>query len=923
MSKKTLIIAEKPSVAADIARALGGFTKQQDFFESDEYVLSSAVGHLLELHEPEEYEVKRGKWSFAHLPVIPPEFALRPIERSEARLKVLAKLIKRKDVDGLINACDAGREGELIFRYIVQHTGARQPIRRLWLQSMTPAAIRDSFAALRSDVDMQPLADAARCRSEADWLIGINGTRAMTAFNSKDGGFFLTTVGRVQTPTLAIVVEREDRIRKFVSRAYWEVHAHFDCRAGSYKGRWFDPAFKKRDDDAEARAERVWTAAEAEAVVAACTGRPGTVHEEAKPTSQLSPLLFDLTSLQREGNARFGFSAKTTLSLAQALYEKHKALTYPRTDSRALPQDYVAVVQQTLQMMVGEPGTKRKAAVEGVPEYAPHAARILEKGWVRPNKRIFDDTKISDHFAIVPTLQAPAGLSEAEQKIYDLVVRRFLAVFHPAAEYLVTTRVTEVAGHHFKTEGKVLVEPGWLAVYGREAQADEASLVAVEPGETVKTASIEASALNTKPPARYTEATLLSAMEGAGKLVDDDELRAAMAGKGLGTPATRSAIIEGLIAERYMVRDGRDLHPTAKAFQLMTLLRGLGIDELTAPELTGEWEHRLALMEHGELERGTFMHEIAQMTQRMVERAKSYESDTVPGDYATLKTPCPKCGGTVQENYRRFACTNCDFSLPKHPGSRTFEYDEVEQLLKDGAVGPLTGFRSKMGRPFAAALKISPEFKLEFDFGNAAGEDDGTVVDFSGLTPLGPCPKCGSAVYEQPMAYVCEKSVGPARSCDFRSGRVILQQTIEAEQMRKLLSEGRTDLLRGFVSNRTRRKFAAFLVRKPDGSTGFEFEPRPARAGADAAAAGAAAKTAPAAKAAKRTSAAAGAAAAEQAAPARPATKTAAKAGTGAAAKSVAKSAVKAAGKTAAKSAAKKTPAAKAAPARAARKSAS
>ena len=923
MSKKTLIIAEKPSVAADIARALGGFTKQQDFFESDEYVLSSAVGHLLELHEPEEYEVKRGKWSFAHLPVIPPEFALRPIERSEARLKVLAKLIKRKDVDGLINACDAGREGELIFRYIVQHTGARQPIRRLWLQSMTPAAIRDSFAALRSDVDMQPLADAARCRSEADWLIGINGTRAMTAFNSKDGGFFLTTVGRVQTPTLAIVVEREDRIRKFVSRAYWEVHAHFDCRAGSYKGRWFDPAFKKRDDDAEARAERVWTAAEAEAVVAACTGRPGTVHEEAKPTSQLSPLLFDLTSLQREGNARFGFSAKTTLSLAQALYEKHKALTYPRTDSRALPQDYVAVVQQTLQMMVGEPGTKRKAAVEGVPEYAPHAARILEKGWVRPNKRIFDDTKISDHFAIVPTLQAPAGLSEAEQKIYDLVVRRFLAVFHPAAEYLVTTRVTEVAGHHFKTEGKVLVEPGWLAVYGREAQADEASLVAVEPGETVKTASIEATALNTKPPARYTEATLLSAMEGAGKLVDDDELRAAMAGKGLGTPATRSAIIEGLIAERYMVRDGRDLHPTAKAFQLMTLLRGLGIDELTAPELTGEWEHRLALMEHGELERGTFMHEIAQMTQRMVERAKSYESDTVPGDYATLKTPCPKCGGTVQENYRRFACTNCDFSLPKHPGSRTFEYDEVEQLLKDGAVGPLTGFRSKMGRPFAAALKISPEFKLEFDFGNAAGEDDGTVVNFSGLTPLGPCPKCGSAVYEQPMAYVCEKSVGPARSCDFRSGRVILQQTIEAEQMRKLLSEGRTDLLRGFVSNRTRRKFAAFLVRKPDGSTGFEFEPRPARAGADAAAAGAAAKTAPAAKAAKRTSAAAGAAAAEQAAPARPATKTAAKAGTGAAAKSVAKSAVKAAGKTAAKSAAKKTPAAKAAPARAARKSAS
>lgn len=835
MQKKTLIIAEKPSVAADIARALGGFSKHDDYFESEDYVLSSAVGHLLELHEPEEFEVKRGKWSFAHLPVIPPEFALRPIERSEARLKLLTKLIKRKDVGGLINACDAGREGELIFRYIVQHAGARQAIRRLWLQSMTPAAIREAFGKLRGDSDMQPLADAARCRSEADWLIGINGTRAMTAFNSKDGGFFLTTVGRVQTPTLAIVVEREDRIRKFVARPYWEVHASFACRAGQYEGRWFDPAFKRQDDEPEGRAERIWDERAAAAVVAACTGQAGAVSEESKPSSQLSPLLFDLTSLQRESNARFGFSAKTTLSLAQALYEKHKALTYPRTDSRALPQDYIKVVQQTLSLMVGGGKAKRGEHAPGMAEYAPHAARILEQGWVRPNKRVFDDTKISDHFAIVPTLQPPAALSEAEQKIYDLVVRRFLAVFHPPAEYLVTTRTTEIQGHRFRTEGRVLVEPGWLAVYGREAQAEQASLVPVDPGERVSTASIEARALQTKPPARYTEATLLSAMEGAGKLVDDDELRAAMEGKGLGTPATRAAIIEGLIAERYMVRDGRELHPTAKAFQLLTLLRGLGIEELTAPELTGEWEHRLALMEHGSLKRGTFMRDIAQMTRRMVERAKSYESDTVPGDYATLKTPCPKCGGVVQENYRRFACTSCDFSLPKHPASRAFEYEEVEQLLRDRAIGPLTGFRSKMGRPFAAALKISPEFKLEFDFGNNPTLEDATPVDFSGLVPLGPCPKCGANVYEQPMAYVCERSVGPARSCDFRSGRVILQQPIEPEQMRKLLDQGRTDLLRGFVSNRTRRKFAAYLVRKPDGSTGFEFEARPARPGAAAA----------------------------------------------------------------------------------------
>jgi DNA topoisomerase-3 len=815
---KALIIAEKPSVAADIARALGGFHKEADYFESDDYLLSSAVGHLLEIKAPEEYDVKRGKWSFAHLPVIPPHFDLQPIEKAEARLRVLTRLIKRKDVTRLINACDAGREGELIFRYIVQHAKARQPVARLWLQSMTPAAIREAFAQLRTDDEMLPLADAARCRSEADWLVGINGTRAMTAFNSKDGGFFLTTVGRVQTPTLTIVVDREERIRKFVPRDYWEVRASFGAKAGTYDGRWFDPDFRKPEDDEHARAERIWDQAKAEAIVAACTGKTGVVTEEAKPSSQSAPLLFDLTSLQREANGRFGFSAKTTLSLAQALYEKHKVLTYPRTDSRALPEDYVAVAKKTVD------------SLGGLREYAPFAKAIAKGGWIKPNKRIFDNSKVSDHFAIIPTLETPKHLSEAEHKVYDLVVKRFLANFHPAAEYLVTTRITKVEQHQFKTEGKVLVEPGWLAVYGKEAQEEQGSLVKVDQGERVKTESIEAVGLVTKPPARYTEATLLSAMEGAGKLVDDEDLRAAMAGKGLGTPATRAAIIEGLITEKYLVRDGKDLHPTAKAFQLLTLLRGLGVDELTHPELTGDWEYQLAQMERGKLKRDAFMREIAGMTQKIVERAKSYESDTVPGDYATLKTPCPKCGGVVQENYRRFACTRCDFSIGKHPASRSFEYEEVEQLLRDKQIGPLQGFRSKMGRPFAAVLKITPEHRLEFDFGNAPGEDDDAEpVDFSALTPLGACPRCKANVYEQPMAYVCEKSVGPNKSCEFRSGKVILQQEVAPEQMRKLLAEGRTDILRNFVSNKTRRKFSAFLVKKPDGGIGFEFEPRPAK----------------------------------------------------------------------------------------------
>ncbi|MDR3482116.1 MAG: DNA topoisomerase III [Burkholderiaceae bacterium] len=826
---KTLIIAEKPSVANDIAKTLGGFTKHDEYFESEHYVLSSAVGHLLEIAVPEEYDVKRGKWSFAHLPMIPPHFALNPIAKTESRLKVLNKLIKRKDVTALINACDAGREGELIFRLIAQYAKAKQPIQRLWLQSMTPGAIREAFTHLREDKEMLPLADAARCRSEADWLIGINGTRAMTAFNSKEGGFYLTTVGRVQTPTLSIVVEREEKIKKFVPRDFWEVRAEFVCAAGIYEGRWLDTKHKKDESDPEKRAERLWSKAAAESIVAACRGKQGNVTEESKPTTSMAPALFDLTSLQREANSRFGFSAKNTLGLAQALYEKHKVLTYPRTDSRHLPEDYLNTVKQTLE------------TISENHNYQPFAAQILNKHWVKPNKRIFDNTKISDHFAIIPTTLAPKNLSEPEQKLYDLVTRRFMAIFFPAAEFQVTTRFTEVSGHQFKTEGKVMTNPGWLAVYGKEAAGDKdaedsGTLVPVAKGEKVKTEKVTANGLVTKPPARYSEATLLSAMEGAGKLIDDEELRDAMAGKGLGTPATRAAIIEGLLNEKYLLREGREMMPTAKAFQLMTLLRGLGVNELTAPELTGEWEYKLSQMERGKISREEFMREIAQMTQIIVKRAKEYDNDTIPGDYATLHTPCPNCGGVVKENYRRFACTKCEFSMSKTPGSRQFEVAEVEELLSKRTIGPLQGFRSKMGRPFAAILKISRDeeiknYKLEFDFGQNDGEGEGGEgVDFTGQTPLGACPKCGGGVYEMGLAYVCEHSVAKPKTCDFRSGRIILQQEILPEQMAKLLNDGKTDLLPGFVSQKTRRPFKAFLVKGKDGKVSFEFEERKAKA---------------------------------------------------------------------------------------------
>lgn len=815
---KTLIIAEKPSVALDISRALGGFKREGEYFESDEYVLASSVGHLLTLVAPND--PVRGKWTFTHLPVIPPQFELSPVDKkSQERLKLLVRLINRKDVDSIINACDAGREGELIFRYIVQYSGTRKPVRRLWLQSMTPQAIREAFAHLRSDEVMKPLEAAARSRAEADWLVGINGTRAMTAFNSKDGGFFKTPVGRVQTPTLAIVTEREERIRRFVPRDYWEVHAQFVAAAGFYEGRWFDPNFKKDERDPERRETRLWSRAAADSIVAACRGQAGQVTEESRPSTQAPPLLYDLTSLQREANLRFGFSAKTTLALAQALYERHKVLTYPRTDSRYLPEDYLGNATDIV-------GLLAEGALPRFEPYAPFAQQIRANQWVRPNRRIFDNRKVTDHFAIIPTLQAPRELSEAEAKLYDMVVRRFLAVFFPAAEFRLTTRITEVSGHHFKTEGKVLVSPGWMAVYGRAESGDDKILTSVAEGERVRTEDIEVIELATKPPPRYTEATLLSAMEGAGKLVEDEELREAMQGRGLGTPATRAGIIEGLLTEGYLRREGRELVPTAKAHQLMTLLRGLNVTELTSPELTGEWEHKLAQIERGQLEREAFMREIAQMTQIIVKRAKEYDRDTVPGDYATLQTPCPKCGGVVKETYQRYACTACDFSISKHPGGRTFELDEVETLLRDRILGPLSGFISKQGRPFSAILRITDEYKLEFDFGQNDGDDE-EPVDFSGQTALGPCPKCHSNVFEHGMTYVCEKAVGPARTCDFRSGKVILQQEVTREQMQKLLHDGRTDLLDGFVSARTNRKFKAFLVRQANGNIGFEFEARP------------------------------------------------------------------------------------------------
>ena len=812
---KKLIIAEKPSVANDLARVLTGFKKEGEYWESEDFVLSSAIGHLIELCKPTEYGKGKGKWSFESLPLLPEEFKLKVIERTAPRFEVLKKLLKRKDVTGVINACDAGREGELIFRYVMEAAECKKKVQRLWLQSMTPGSIRDGFTKLRKEEEMEPLLAAAKSRSESDWLVGINTTRALTALNSKGGGFFLTTAGRVQTPTLSILVERELQIRSFVPKGYWEVHATFGAKAGEYEGKWFDETLadqKVAERGAEQRPERLWTQERAEQIVGECRGKTGEVHDEKKPARQLSPLLYDLTSLQREGNSRFGLSARRTLQIAQALYEKHKAITYPRTDSRYLPEDYLAVAQSTLENFEGS-------------EFGEFSKTVLKKGWLKPTKRVFNSAKVSDHFAIIPTQQIPAKLDEIEMKVYAAIVRRFIAVFYPEAVYEVTNRITRVGAHAFRTDGKILKEAGWLAVYGKEAAEEGGEegklLVPVLDGEKVKTVAILAEGLQTKPPARMTEATLLSAMEGAGKLIEDDTLREAMGERGLGTPATRAATIETLISEEYVRRIGRELVPTAKAFGLFETLDALGIEILQSPEMTGEWEHKLKEIEHGRMKRDEFMLEIQKVARDIVEKARVFQDK----DHVLRKLDFkdPQTGQEFEETLREYRTLDQAYAVRKVLAGRRIEAHEFLELLEKGTMGLVDGFRSRLGRPFSAGLKLGEGRKIEL----VVGEEEGTL-DFTGQEPLGQCLACGGNMFMSQLRYVCEHSVSKPSTCTFKVSKKILNRDITVPEVQDLLKNKKTALLEKFISNKTRRPFSAVLMWK-DGKVSFDFPPREPR----------------------------------------------------------------------------------------------
>ena len=842
---KTLIIAEKPSVATDLARVLGKlpevgkFEKKKDYFENDNAFVASAIGHLVGLSMPTKADGKKLPWSMAHLPHIPKKFQLEPIERSLPRFKLLVRLLKKKEVTTVVNACDAGREGELIFRYLMMMAGVKKDftMKRMWMQSMTDGAIKEAWANMRDGQEMDALADAAICRSESDWLIGLNGTRALTAFNSRNGGFNVTSAGRVQTPTLAILAERERKIRAFVSEPYYEIHADWKVAAGEYQSRWFDEAFTKDESNPQKKPERIWTLKQAEEIKARVATQVGTVEEEKKPTKQAPPQLFDLTSLQRDAGNKFGFAAKRTLQLAQALYDRYKLLTYPRTDSKYLPDDYLPTVQETVANMAScKPS-------DSMPQGLVDSARwLVTNNRITATKRVFNTKKVSDHFAIIPTGKTPpAKLDEAAAKLYHLVLRRFMAIFYPHAEFEVTRRITRYQQDAFRTDGRILVVPGYLTVYGRTAgaAADKDELVAVVDGESATNTEIELRSKETQPPARYNDSSLLSAMETAGKRVDDEELRGAMSERGLGTPATRAAIIENLIRQKYLFRhelSKRDLVVSNKGLALMDQLDEIGIKALSSPEMTGEWEYKLKQMEHGKLSRATFMAEITEMTKNIVEQTKSFHDEIINRPFDDLNAPCPECESQVhRQTDGVFECRNpdCNFRLKKHIASHELTEQEARDLMTNKLVGPISDFKSRFGQPFEAELTLAKEkktWKVGFKFEG----DDRREEELKNLTDeMIICQAKQSddsdvmiPIYENESAFLAPAMATKVDERGVRISKTILKREIPTDQGIKLFVEGKTDLMPGFLSKKG-RKFAAHLtIDREKGKLGFEFAPR-------------------------------------------------------------------------------------------------
>jgi DNA topoisomerase-3 len=851
---KSLVITEKPSVARDIVAALGGFREQDGYWESDGYLVTFSVGHLLELLPPEEVDPKYKRWTLDTLPILPERFVLREKSGVRDRVRAIRKLIQRDDVDEVVNACDAGREGELIFREILEYLECAKPVRRLWLQSMTPEALRSGFQQLHPGSDYDALGAAARCRSQSDWLIGMNATRALTRRLQARKERTAWSAGRVQTPTLALVVDRELEVLAHVPRPYFRLEARFAAAGHEYAGVWFDPEFREREDEPDLKDDRIFDEHRARQILDAVQGRDGVASETRRPSRETAPPLFDLTSLQREGNRRFGWSARRTLNAAQRCYEAHKVLTYPRTDSRALPADYRATVDEVL----------RAFASEG--PYRGEAATLLERG-LENTERTFDNSKVSDHFAIIPTGRLPdQPLSGDDGRLYDLVARRFMASFYPAAVWTRVERVTEVATHRFRSRSRTLDEPGWRTVIGQTEQEDQ-PLPPLAAGQTeaegvgARTLDVVQHDERTRPPARISEARLLSLMENAGEEIEDEDLALAIREKGIGTPATRADIIENLIQKAYLVRVGKALRPTVKGIRLVDVLRRIHIDRLASAELTGELEYQLSEVEHGRRQAGRFMNEIVEYTSEIVDRARSFQYEEVYPDTDALGQ-CPLCKRPVYERGWFYRCKeqpgversdDCPFRIWKDKSGRYIDRATARTLLEKGETSELEGFTFRDGRTYQGVLRlVDGEVTLERVAGSEGERSSDTPEYEVDARPLGPCPRgCGSQVIETPTSFICEEALEAERKraaaraagerrtrpkaddpkpCPMVLPRTVCRREITREEALQYLREKKTEMLTDFIS-RFGRPFSARLFLKDNGRHGFEFAPRVAGPG--------------------------------------------------------------------------------------------
>jgi DNA topoisomerase-3 len=783
---KTLIITEKPSVAKDIAKILGNFDKEENKLVSKDYIITWAYGHLLELAEPHDYNSSYKFWTLSNLPIIPENFKLKPIKKSEKQLENIIEVIKSPLVSKIINACDAGREGELIFRDIYEYSGVKKPSLRLWLSSFVKEAVLEAFDNLKDESIYDNLAKAAKCRAEADWLVGINATRAVSR---RCGDLY--SIGRVQTPTLSILVEREMEIRNFKKRIYYELEALFKAKSVEYKGKWLNKR-KKVENPYELPGKE-----DGEKLKKELIGKEGKVKEvKIKEVHEQHPLLYDLTELQRDANKNFAFTASKTLNIAQTLYEERKLITYPRTDSRYLPKSMLTEISKVLETL------------SNVSEYKEFA----QKSKTRLNSlsnRVINDSKVTDHFAIIPTREFPdfQKLKQDERKIYDLIVKRFLCVFYENASYSETVVITDVMGNLFESKEKVLVVPGFKEVYNEKVR--QVILGKLKENDPVKVKEAELKEDETKPKPRYTDATLLSAMQGAGKLIEDESSREAIKDKGIGTPATRAQIIERLIEVSYVEREGKNLKPTDKGIYLISLLNGIPLYELSKPELTGEWEKKLLEIEEGKFSNEEFMKEIINFTKEIIEKVKKVDLNSLLGEKIGI---CPICGGEVVEEIRAYSCKNekCSFKIFKKIVNANISKEEAILLLNNKRTVEPIQFKSKEGKIFKAYLVVKDDGSVGLEFIN-----NNEIIN---LKPLGKCPKCGSDIVEKTGFYGCSKE-----GCDFRISKIILGRKMKRSEIEEILKDKKSKKLSGFWSKK-KKPFSASLKIGEDGTLKFDFE---------------------------------------------------------------------------------------------------